>query len=125
MPDPFDIFGVDLRGKIGAAFGSKFFDITFTKVEPGTRTGDLTGGTNPTTTEHTVKGFEDSYNERQIDGTIVQRGDRKILVLGSTLPSGIEPEPNDELALANKTWRVVNVNSDPARATYECQSRLK
>lgn len=125
MPEPFNIFGVDLAGKIGRAFSSKVFDITLTKVEPGTRGGNLTGGTSPTEVEYTVKGFEDSYKESQIDGTLVQKGDRKFSIFGSSLPSGVVPEPNDTLTLAGNEWTIVEggVKSDPARAVYECQCR--
>jgi fructose-1-phosphate kinase PfkB-like protein len=121
-----DIFGEDIAGKIYQGLKGKVFDITLTKVEPGTRTpGSLTGGTNPVETAHTVKGFVDHYQDRHIDGTLIQRGDRKIIILGGSLPSGVVPEPSDKLTAEGETRAIVEdgVTRDPAGATYTCQVR--
>lgn len=121
-----DIFGVDIAGKIHEAFKDKVFDVTLTKVEPGTRTpGALTGGTNPTTVGHTVKGFVDMYLDTEIDGTLVHRGDRKVVIFGASLSSGVVPEPADRITAEGWTKQIVEegVKRDPAGATYICQVR--
>lgn len=121
-----NIFGEDIAGKIYQALKNKVFDITLTKVELGTRTpGSLTSGTNPTETAHTVKGFVDEYQDRHIDGTLIQRGDRKIVILGGSLPSGVVPEPSDKITAEGETRAIVEdgVKRDPAGATYLCQVR--
>ena len=119
-----DIFGADIAGKIYRGFKNKVFDITLTKVAPGTRTpGTLTGGTNPTETVHTVKGFVNDYTDYQIDGTIIQRGDRKVVILGGSLSNGTVPEPNDKVTAESEQRVIINVERDPASATYICQVR--
>jgi len=121
-----DIFKADIAGKINKALGNLVFDLTLTKVEPGTRTpGTLTGGTNPTETGHTVKGFVDEYKDYQIDGTLIQRGDRKVVILGGSLSSGVIPEPGDKITAEGETRTIVEdgVKRDPAGATYTCQVR--
>lgn len=121
-----DIFKADIAGKINKALGNLVFDLTLTKVETGTRTpGALTGGTNPTETGHTVKGFVDEYKDYQIDGTLIQRGDRKVVILGGSLSSGVIPEPGDKITAEGQTRTIVEdgVKRDPAGATYTCQVR--
>lgn len=121
-----DIFKADIAGKLNNAMGGLVFDITLTKVEPGTRTpGALTGGTNATETAHTVKGFVDEYQDKHIDGTLIQRGDRKVIILGGSLPSGVVPEPSDKITAEGETRTIVEdgVKRDPAGATYVCQVR--
>lgn len=121
-----DIFGADIAGKIHNALKGKVFDITLTKVAPGTRTpGSLTGGTNPAETTHTVKGFVDEYQDKHIDGTLIKRGDRKVVILGGSLPSGTVPEPSDKITAEGETRTIVEdgVKRDPAGATYICQVR--
>lgn len=121
-----DIFGENIAGEIYNEMKELVFDITLTKVEPGSRTpGSLTGGTNPTGTSHTVKGFVDEYQDRHIDGTLIQRGDRKIVILGGSLPSGTVPEPSDKITAEGETRTIVEdgVKRDPAGATYICQVR--
>lgn len=121
-----DIFGEDIAGKLYQGLRDKVFDIILTKIEPGTRTpGSLTGGTNPTETDHTVKGFVDEYQDKHIDGTLIKRGDRKVIILGGSLPSGTVPEPSDQLTAEGETRTIVEngVKRDPAGATYICQVR--
>ncbi len=121
-----DIFKADIAGEIHKELKTLVFDITLTKVEPGTRTpGALTGGTNPVETGYTVKGFVDEYQDRHIDGTLIQRGDRKIVILGASLPSGTVPEPSDKITAEGETRTIVEdgVKRDPAGATYTCQVR--
>jgi hypothetical protein len=121
-----NIFGVNIAGIINQNLGSLVFDLTLTKVENSNRKGNLTQGKTQSKTSHVVKGFVDTYTERQITSSLVQKGDRKIVVLGASLPSGVEPEPNDEITdEEGAVYTIVEngVTRDPAGATYECQSR--
>lgn len=121
-----NIFGADIAGKILQNLGPLVFDLTLTKVESGTRGVNLTAGTSPSRTDYTVKGFVDSYTDRQVADTLVQQGDRKVVILGASLPAGVVPEPADEVTdEAGIVYVIVEngVSRDPAGATYECQSR--
>ena len=97
---------------------------TLIKVTPGTRTPtNLSGGTNPTETSYTARGFID-YEDDDIDGTIVQRGDRIVSLFGASMTSGIFPANGDKVTMDGATYRIIHVRRDPAAALYECQARL-
>ena len=120
-----DIFKAQIAKKVRKALGPLVFDITLKKVITGTRGSDLTAGTNPTTGTHTVKGFVDTYRDSQIDGTLIKSTDRKIVILGDSLLSGVEPEPSDTITAEGSELTIVpgGVRRDPAGATYTCQCR--
>lgn len=65
----------------------------------------------------------DSYRTSQIDETIIQQGDRKVLILGNSIPSGVVPETGDMVEAEGRVFTVVAVERDPDAATYTCQVR--
>lgn len=118
------LFGVDIQKTIAKAMGPGLPKITLVVVTPGTRTASaLIGGTNPTKTEYTCRGVIVDYKATQIDGTIIQRGDKQVLILAGTLPAGVKPKPGDQIKSELQVLNVVDVARDPAEATYTCQSR--
>lgn len=120
-----NLFGVNISGIINSAIGPGVLDATLLKRTPGSRTpGDVTSGTNPTEAPFAAKGFTDDYTDRQIDGTNVLIGDRKITLLGDSIAGLTIPEPGDRVTIEGQTWTIVDVDRDPDAATYECQSRL-
>jgi hypothetical protein len=121
-----DLFGLDLAGIVADAIDQAggLLDATLTKKTPGTRNpSDLTAGTNPTSTSYSCKGVVSDYSTRLIDGTLVATGDRRVLILGATLPSGIVPSTGDQVAIESLAYDVVRVTRDPAAASYELQVR--
>lgn len=72
-------------------------------------------------TEYSAKGFVTDYNERMIDGTIVQRGDKKVILLAGSCTT--KPEPGDSVLIDSKYMTIVNVSTDPASASYSIQVR--
>ncbi len=117
------LFGTDIAGEIQRAFAGQLVPLTFTSRTPGTRTtGALTAGTNPTETSGAGEGIIDDYQEREIDGTRVETGDKKILIIGNTILP-LVPKPGDDVTIEGATYRVVRVGRDPAAATYTCQVR--
>lgn len=117
-----DIFKANIAGRIKSALGPLVFDVTLIKVAAGTRTpGALTAGTNPTETSYTCKGFVDEYNLEQIDGQVVQQGDRKVSILGASV--SVVPAVGDKVVAESETRRILYVRRDPAGALYECQVR--
>lgn len=104
--------------------GSGLLSATLTKVTIGARTpGSYTSGPSVSTTNHTCRGVISDYDERQIDGSLVQRGDRRVLLLGGSLPSSVVPAPNDEVTIEGTKYSIVNVRRDPAGASYTLQVR--
>lgn len=117
--------GVDVAKIIGTEVGQKMladtvFDATLTKVSAGTRTpGNLTGGTNPTSTAYPCKGFIDTKRRDRIGGTMVEDGDVVIVLIGNTISSGtVVPEVNDQVALEGTTYRIRALDRDPVAATF-------
>lgn len=97
---------------------------TLTKRTAGTRTpGDLAAGTQPTSASYAAKGVVESYTGRQVDGTLIRAGDRRIILLGESIESGAVPAPGDTVAIQGATYTLINVDRDAAAAAYICQGR--
>lgn len=118
------LFGVDIAKEIAKGMAGGLLPAQLIKPVTGNRTtGDLTGGTNPSSKTYTCKGFTEEYRDSQFDGEVILRGDRKVILLGGTLPAAVAPQPGDKVKIENRTYSVVNVGRDPAAATYTCQAR--
>ncbi len=98
--------------------------VTLVKITQGARVTS-TEGKALTRTNHSGTGIVSDYKDSQIDGTIVLKGDRKILLFPLTFSTdgSVFPVPNDEIIAESITYTVVNVDRDPAAATYECHVR--
>ena len=121
-----DLFGADICGAIFDALGDSMLAATLTRITPGTRAGgSLTGGqtVSPTTVAYDCRGMCEDYTTREIDGTNVRQGDRKIMLLGGSLPDDIDPQPGDAIVIEGASWKVIRVERDPAGATFSCQAR--
>lgn len=122
------LFGVDISGEIARNIGPGVLDATLTKSTPGTRTGNLTGGTNPTTTTFTGKGFIDTQRVRFQDGSLVREGAKVVVLIGDTMKDssgnlGV-PEPGDRITIEGTTFTIPEggrIDRDPAAATYTCE----
>ncbi len=107
---------------VGQALRGVMYPVTVSRTtggyyDPGT------GGVVPgTTTDHTARGFIDSFSSYEIANNIVLAGDRKVLILATTLP--ITPNPATDTVAANgATLTIISVRSDPAGATWVLQCR--
>lgn len=117
------LFGVDIAKEINSKMGSKLLPVTLTKVSQGSRTaGSLTDGTNPTETEYVGRGFIEDYSEYQQMSGLVGVGEKKVTLLGASLPTNVLPEPNDKLTVEGSEYYVSGpITRDPAGATYVCK----
>lgn len=119
------LFGLDIAQIVADSIASAgdVQDVTLIKVTPGTRTpGRLTGGTNPSETTHTARGFRDSLTTLR-PGTLVENASAVVYILGATIAGGQVPEPNDRITIGGLTFTIVEggVSTDPADALYLCQ----
>lgn len=120
------LFGVNIAKEIAKAMGGGMPKISLIKVTPGERTsGSLSDGNNPTTKTYTGRGIVDDYEDSAYANTEIERGDRRLLILGATLPAGIFPENGDRAIAEGTTLNIIKVKRDPAAATYTCQVRGK
>lgn len=93
------------------------------EVEGVATAGEETSGTNPGEETHRCKGLDGSYKEKAIDGTQILRGDRRLLIVGDSLPDGFQPAVDDRIAIGGRDYSVMHVGYDPAEAAYVCQGR--
>ena len=116
------LFGLNIAaivdGAIQQAGGVKTG--TLTKSAPGTRTpGSVTGGTNPTPTAYSFRGFVENRTSQRRPGELVKVSGEFVSILGNSLPAGVEPEANDLVAIEGTEYTVTGVvERDPASALY-------
>lgn len=101
---------------------------TLTKVTPGTRTpGAISGGTNATTADYKAAAIVSQYDDDDVDGTLILRSDRRIVLLAVTIGGKQVPEPGDRITLIDRgetyTIQKDGITSDAAQAQYTCQGR--
>ena len=121
-----NLFGANISGIIAREIGPGVLPAQLHKKTTTTArtSGNLTGGRTSSTSTTPCRGFVDEYEERQIDETKIQRGDRRITLLGDTIAAGtVVPEQGDKITIEGRVYKVVNVRRDPDAATYECQAR--
>lgn len=113
------LFGVDIAKEIAKGMASGLPKCTLVKVLPGQRTaGDLAAGLSVSTKKFPCRGIVQDFELKAFEGTTVQKGDRQVLILGGTLPTGIVPQLNDFIVAENVQSEIINVSRDPAAATY-------
>lgn len=118
------LFGEDISDLIHREMSSGLLPATLHKIAQGTRVaGSLSAGRETTTTSHAARGFVEDYEDRFVDGTVVQRGDRLVTLIGDSVADGAIPRVGDQITIEGVLHTVINVKRDPAAATYACQSR--
>ena len=119
-----NLFGADIAGALASALGSSLLPAKLIKlvVTPNPLPGRPD---TETETEYPARGFIDTYDTREIDGTRVKQSDRKISLLGDTIDGLQVPEPGDKITIEGVTYEITSggVNRDPDKALYECQCR--
>lgn len=115
--------GIDVSGIVKKEVGDKVLtdpahDVVLTITTPGTRTGNLTGGTNPTETTHTCKGFIDSKNRSSVGGTLVEDGEEVVVIIGDSISPAAVPSTEDKVTIESVVYRIKRLDRDPAGATY-------
>lgn len=96
---------------------------TLVKVTAGSRTvGNPAAGTNPTESSVTCEGFVTTTRKQFIGGTLVESGDRVVVLFGDSLGSVI-PTTRDRLTIESVTQQIVGTERDAASATYTCLCR--
>lgn len=102
---------------------------TLVRVTPGARGSTASAGTNPTTANYPCDALIELLTINDAPATLIQENDRKIGILGDSLPSGIIPSSNDRVTMTDldgsvKTFRLFAVISgDGVRAIFEFQAR--
>lgn len=120
-----DLFGLDIAGMINDYMGEGLLPLTLTKVVKSLDSGSTTM-TTTSTTSYSGRGFIEAFKDIELlarDNT-VQASDRRVVVLGASLPGGVVPNKGDQITIEGKTYYLVDIlKRDPAAATYECHCR--
>lgn len=120
-----NLFGIDIAGLLAQEIGPGVLPAILIVVTPGTRDPlNPTSGVRPTEVSITGRGFIEDYEDREIDGTLVKDGDRKITLIANTFPNQPVPKSEDKITIEGTTYIIKRVARDPAAATYTCQSRV-
>jgi hypothetical protein len=124
--EPITLFGLDVAQILAdeIATAGDLQSGILTKMYPGTRTpGDLTGGTNPVPTSHTLRGIVSTGEQRREDQVGADTVS-EILILGRSVSPFVRPEINDEVTLDGETYVLTKLlESDPARAAYQFEAK--
>lgn len=107
--------------------------LTLTRTVPGTRDpSNLSGGNRPTTIAYACKGWQDTtrsgywqFWQNAQTGTQARSKFVTIVILGGTLPTGVEPKAGDRITRDGVVYTIAadGVTSDPVKATFTCVCR--
>ena len=117
--------GINVSGIVAKEIGDKVLtdaahSAVLTVFTAGTRTGNLTGGTNPTSTTHTCRGFIDTQDRESVGGTLVDDGEVLINLVGDSISPAAVPKGEDQITIESATYRIKKIDRDPAAAPYTC-----
>lgn len=111
-----------LPGIAANAFGGLFRDAILSI--PGAQTSDGRGGyTSGPAATAACKAIVEGYDEFRRAAAQIPDTDRKVTVLGATLPAGVTPSAGGRITVEGRAWTIVGINRDPAGATFELQVR--
>jgi hypothetical protein len=121
--------GAQMQRDVVALLREHGYDLTFRRPGNGgsynPATGAVSGGSNA---DESVRAIFLNYTARDIDGTLVQRGDRKAVIAATYNGSAISktPQIDDELRNEGDAVRIVSVQTIKSGASilaYVCQAR--
>lgn len=112
-----------LARTVGNALRSLFLDATLVQDVPVVGSPDVTfDPADPTPTSYTCKAIVEKYAERfRLEG-LVEQNERKVLILSDSL--SVTPEPGNRVTISGITFTILEVQTDPATAVWECKGRL-
>lgn len=118
-------FGVDLQAEMGAAIppGSMpSFTLTKTITDPTSTDDSSTSTSGPYTCHGSISDY--SFEDMK-DDPLIQRGDKKISIIGLPLAQqGVEPADGDTLTDEDgKTYTIVNAHTTSFKASWIIQCR--
>ena len=130
MTDIFAADGVDVAGLVAEHLGPRLLPAQL--IKPGAPGGR--DPANPTRVlpagppvEHGCRGFVEKFSDFSVAQGLVLASDRKVTILGGTLPRGVVPVAGagqDRIRIEGQVWHVHRiVDRDPAAATYVLQAR--
>ena len=102
-----------LKQIIGSAVDFVMYDLTLTRE---TVTHTVGTGSTTASTDYSCRGFVDTDLQAYFDQKLINEGDRVVLITQTSL--SITPVKGDKVTIRGKSSTVVDVNQDPAQATW-------
>jgi hypothetical protein len=100
-----------------------FLDATLTRdVIPDSPAYDPADPPVPSSTDYTCKAIVEVYSDYFRKNGLVDAKDRKVLILADSL--SVTPKANDRVTISGVTFTVMEVDTDPATAVWECKGRF-
>jgi hypothetical protein len=110
-----------LAKTIGKTFNNLFLSATLSREVAIDSPAPEPGEPAQTVTQtFSCKAITEEFSDYYKLQNLVQANERKILVLADSLNT--EPKQNDKITIRNKTYTVVSVGTDPAKATWELRA---
>lgn len=117
--DLFKNLGINIPNLVNSNLGASLLPATLRKVTQGTRdASDPTAGRQPTTTDYSCRGFIDSQDRENFNGTLVDDGTRTVVILGASIASGQVPSTADRIIIEGTEYTIEALDRDPASAAY-------
>jgi hypothetical protein len=115
--------GVNIKKIFGKYVAPKTRSLVFYKAFPRTRTaGNLTHGRNVEVEAFPCSGFVAEYKEYDVDGALVKRGDKKLVIYSDTLAT--TPTVNDYVVDHEGNWyTIVDLKAGASEAEWILQGR--
>lgn len=110
----------DIRAEIGAAFEDTdlFFSVaTLTRPASG---GGWNSGTG-TPQSYDCKVLAEAYSDHLRAVAGIPDTDARLLIVGTSIE--VDPLKGDTVAVGGRSWSLIRVDTDPARAMWTCQAR--
>ncbi len=98
------VLGRDFRTTMASHFAGRLYPATFTKFTQGDiDPDDAAGGSNPTPAVYACDAIAFGYSEKDVDGTLVKKGDYKVTITLGSIAAEIEDAVAAVLDLASVT----------------------
>lgn len=99
----------DRDGWIYDAIAEDGQTMTYTRITGSVY--DATAGTNvPTTANTTVSGFVVEQSEKDIEGSLVKRNDKRVVIEAKALAAaGVTPSENDSITISSTIHKIVHL----------------
>ncbi len=76
----------------------------------------------PIATNYSCKAIVETYSEQTRPVGFASLSDRRIIILTPSL--SVTPLPNDRITIRGSTFTILEVDADPALATWTCRARV-
>src|SRR5690554_3914972 len=107
-----------LARTIGSAMRGLFYECSVIVTTPGEFDPENPHiEPQPTIATYPCRGMVDTFSDYQIANGLVEAGDRKVLILQTSL--AIEPAVGMEVSIRGEKFTILGVNTDPAVAVWE------